>query len=356
MKTNDPILRALYIILVPVVLLIILLNTGMLQRFLPAVTVDGEKYTVVRYNYYYFDYYNSFLEENEGRLAELGYDPELSDSEQSYDPDTTWKEFFQAEAEANLAETAYYYDLAVEAGYQFSEEELAPVEEKLAHNYEQQILYSINSDNYYISYYGSGMDEARYTEELTRQVKAQAYKKYLASTYEPTQADIDQWLAANPIKDYRSADLRIITLEALPDRATGQVGLDQLAALETKLGKREARYEGGVSFEELQTTFSTCALGDQTGALTAVAGALPEELAAWCLEGQDSRSVGDTLAYADEETGLAYFVIFDGLGENGPAVEAKAALAEAAAEATRQQIMSDYPVERSTIGMLLATA
>lgn len=89
-------LRALYIILVPVVLLIILLNSGWLQRLLPAATVHGETYSVVRYNFYYFDYYNSFLEQYEDQLDELGYDPEQTDSEQIRDDGLSWKEFFPA--------------------------------------------------------------------------------------------------------------------------------------------------------------------------------------------------------------------------------------------------------------------
>ena len=49
---NSPLLRAIYIILVPVVLLIILLNSGWLQRYVPAATVHGdEHYTVTRYNF-----------------------------------------------------------------------------------------------------------------------------------------------------------------------------------------------------------------------------------------------------------------------------------------------------------------
>lgn len=355
MKTNDPILRAMYIILVPVVLLIILLNTGMLQKHLTAVTVGDEKYTVVRYNYYYFDYYNSFLEENENRLDELGYDPETADKEQSYDENTTWKEFFQANAEANLVETAYYYDLAAEAGYQFSEEELAPVEETLADHKAEQTLYGIKADNYYISYYGSGMTETAYTEELTRQVKARAYKAHLAAKYEPEQEEIDQWLEANRVEDYQSANLRIITLNALPDRETGEVGADQLTALSTKLSKLAARYERGVPFEELKNSFSTCSLGGADGELTAVYSDLPEELARWCLAGQNGLSSGDTTTYVDGEAGVAYFVIFDGAGENGALLEAQVALSERSMEADRQKILQDYQVVHNTLGMMLVT-
>ena len=117
-------LRALYIILVPIVVLIIILNTGVLQKAFPAARIHGEAYSVVRYNYFYYDYYNRFLEENERRLAELGYDPKLSAGSQTCslaDGEITWKEYFQQSAERNMAETAYYCDLAQAEGYAFSE-------------------------------------------------------------------------------------------------------------------------------------------------------------------------------------------------------------------------------------------
>lgn len=357
MKSNTPpILRAVYIILVPVVLLIILLNSGWLQRFLPAATVNGESYSVVRYNFYYFDYYNSFLEENEDRLDELGYDPQKPDSEQSYDGTMTWKEFFMAAAEESLAETAYYNALAREAGYVFSSEELSPVDERLAAEREFYTSFGLSAGNYYVSYYGAGMDLERYTQELTLLVKGQAYKSHLTAEHQPAQAELDAWLSEAPQAEYLAADLRVITLNALPHRGTGEVGEPQLAALEQKLQALADRYEQGVPFAELQAAFSTCALGDETGALpAATAGQLPKVLAGWCLEGQDGLAPGDTWYGVDREAGVAYFAVLDGFAGSGPELEARASLAHQAVEDQWQSRKADYQVERSSIGMLLAT-
>ena len=266
---NSPLLRAIYIILVPVVLLIILLNSGWLQRYIPAATVHGnEHYTVTRYNFYYFDYYNDFLDQNADRLEELGYDPQQSAKKQAYDGAMTWKEFFQRKAETNMAETAYYCDLADAAGYQFSDEELAPVREKLAKNEAQRTKYGINANNYYLSYYGAGMNEQRYTEELTRKVKAQAYKTHLIETYVPDEFSVSAWLAEHPENEYQAVALKVITLDALPDRADGQIGEAQLNALQAKLARLEERYQSGISFDDLQAEFSTKALGGERGLVT----------------------------------------------------------------------------------------
>ena len=354
--SNPALLRALYIILVPVVALIVLLNTGWLQRLLPAVTVHGERYTVVRYNFYYFDCYNAFLEENETRLDALGYDPKLSDSQQTRPDGSTWKEYFQAQAEASLAETAYYCDLAQAAGYSFTEEEHAPVAERLAANEAQRLQYGITSDNYYVSYYGPGMNEARYTQELTRKVQAQAYKAHLIGSFQPDQEALDQWLDQHPQADYRSVDLRVITLDALPDRATGQVGAEQLDALAAKLGRLTARYAQGVPFAELQASFSSRALGDEDGALTqAIAAELPGGLADWCLTRQEELAAGDTFSYVDTASATAYFALLEGFGPDGPALEAAAALgAQAVQEAQEEALADGYQVEVS-FGMTLAT-
>ena len=350
-------LRALYIILVPVVLLIILLNSGWLQRLLPAATVHGETYSVVRYNFYYFDYYNSFLEQYEDQLDELGYDPEQADSDQIRDDGLSWKEFIRREAEANLAETAYYCDLAQAAGYTFSEEELAPVAEQLAKNEAQRAQYGISSNNYYISYYGAGMNEERYVQELTRKVQAQAYKAHLEAAYTPAPAEVAQWRAEHPETDYQAVHLRVITLEALPDRATGEIGSAQLDALSAKLERLVARYESGVDFAQLQAAFSSRALGDDAGVLRdATTDDLPAGLASWCLANQGTLTAGDTYSYVDSQTGTAYFAVLDGLGDSGPELDAEAALSAQAIETAQQTALeTDYAVSRNPLGMQLAT-
>ncbi len=363
LNSQDPMLRALYIILVPVVLLIIILNTGFLQRTAVAAKVHGESYSVVRYNYYYFDSYNTFLDENADRLDELGYNPKLNDAKQYTADGISWKAFFLAEAEASLAETAYYCDLAEAAGYVYSDEELLPIEVKLAKNAAEQKAGNINAKNYYTAYYGAGMTEAVYTAELTRQVKAEAYKAYLIRSAAPTQAEIDAYIAENAIPDYRTADLRVITLEAQPDRETGEIGQEQTDALGYKMERLVARYEAGESFESLQSAFSTCAVGDSQGYLyNATRLDLPQNIADDLFFGGD-----DPAAYPDgypagwymttSNGTTEYFLLLDGWGGSGPEREATLALGEdALLSQAESDIAADYHVSRQRFGMLLATA
>lgn len=354
---NSSVLRVIYIILVPVVLLIILLNSGWLQRLLPAATVHGESYSVVRYNFYYFDYYNDFLETNADNLEELGYDSQESASQQTYDGSISWKTFFQNEAETDLAETAYYCDLADAAGYEFSQEELAPVQEALAANEAERTQYGISSNNYYLSYYGAGMNESRFTEELTKKAKAQAYKAHLIAEYTPEESEIASWLDEHPEDEYPAVEIEIITLDALPDRATGEVGAEQLSALQAKLNRLEERYESGTTFEELQRDFSTCTLGDIDGNLTATNSAeLPDALTSQLLTDQSALSEGETFTILDKENSAAYFIRIVSLAESGPRADAISALSKQAIEEQEAAALADYTVKQNSLGMMLATS
>lgn len=355
MKNNPYLLRALYIILVPVVLLIILLNTGWLQRFIPAASINGESISVIRYNYYYYDYQTTFLHAHEAELDELGYDTNVDPERQNYSADMTWKEFFQQEAEADMAETAYYCALAEQAGYAFSEEELAPVAERMAANEASATDNGISMKNYYIAYYGPGMNEERYEAELTRVVKAAAYKQYLIDTCQVDEGELEAYLAEHPDTEYESVQLQVISLSATADRATGEVGQPQLDALRAKLEALVARYESGIPFEQLQQAFSD---GEAGTILLTRATQLPGEFVEHYIDRQlrPGVTIDEALTFIDEETGTAYFALRTGAGELGRVVDARAVLGAQAVEAQQAKDISAYRPQRKGFGMLLAAS
>ena len=355
MKNNPYLLRALYIILVPMVLLIILLNTGIIQRYLPAASVDGESFSVVRYNYYFYDYQTTYLNAHEDELDELGYNPDIKPEKQDHPSGMNWLEFFQIGAEANMAETAYYCTLAEQAGYQFSEAELAPIAERVAANAEFATNTGISLKNYYIAYFGSGMSEERYTEELTRVVKAQAYKAYLTATCPVEQSAIDAYVAQNPDIDYRSVQLQVISVSALPDRATGAVGQPQLDALASKLEALVERYESGVPFDQLQRIFSEGKPGVITLTRTSD---LPEAFARHYIDpqAQPDADIGEKLVFIDEQAGVGYFAIYTGMGEPGRTLDAHSVLSQQIIQQQLAQAIKELAVERNTFGMLLAAS
>ena len=358
MKNTPPMIRALYIVLIPVVLLIILLNTGWLQRHLPAAKVAERSYTTVEYDFYYFDAYNAFLEEHEEDLGELGYDVNTSARSQDYDEEMSWQDYFLSLCEKEMSEVEYFHEKAESEGYEFSETDLKYYEEQMSKNLETMEKFGLKEDNFYISYYGRGMTGDVYEKELKYKSEAYSYRDYLIENYEASPEEVEGYLEENKAAtDYKSVNLSLVTATAIPDRTTGEIGSEQIDALSKKMSGLKERYEGGEDFSTLQQSYSDNSLGDESGDLNeATEDDLPEILKQDLLEtDQDALKTGDTMISIDESLGVGYFTLFRGFGEDGNTIEANAALGEVAIDAESGAALDgDYAVKRNRIGMSLA--
>jgi hypothetical protein len=343
--------RIFYIVLIPVILVVVLLNSGILQVWLPAATCGGEKFSAVRYNYYYFSCYNEFINENTGNLASLGFDEKIDLRNQNYDANTTWQDHFRQEAETRLSYAVYYNTLADDAGYVCSAEDLAPVQDQLAANKAECSQKGIAAKNYYKAYYGSGMSELSYTKELTYEVRAHAYAKYLQSNTPITDEAIVAYMTDNQIQDYNTANIRLIAMKAVPDRFSGEVGAPQLDALTERLTRLSARLEAKpTEAETLAQTYSTDASAASGGTLTdQTRSTLPAAISDWCFD--STRKAGDVYTTVDRDSGIAYWVYFDHFGSSAAVIETRLTLQSQAAASRETQELSAYPVVLNSIGM-----
>ena len=195
------------------------------------------------------------------------------------------------------------------------------------------------------------MTESRYQKELTYEVRAQAYAKYLESHTQMTDEEISQYLIQNNISDYLAGNIRLIAMNAVPDRFSGEVGAAQLDALTERMSRLMARLEADPSqADSLARTYSTDASAQNGGLLeNQTKSSVPECISVWCFDA--SRKTGDIDTVVDKENGKAYWVFFEGTGESGAAIEAKAAILEEKAVAQKAAELPSYPVIRNSIGM-----
>ncbi len=356
MKQNNT-TRIFYTILVPVILLVALMNSGFLQARFPAVSIDGTSYNVAQFNFYYFTIYQEYLSENFDDNGENGpFDTSVSLKTQYCEDGTTWRDYFIQQALDWMAEVAYYTTLAEQDGYTFSDEELAPVQEQMDAIEVARTANSISLKNYLVAYWGVGMTEATYTKELTRATKAAVYQTVLAEEYTPAEEEISTWLEENPQTDYQIAYLQIITLDAVADRETGEIGSDQLEALRQRLDQLVERYQSGTDFATLQADYSTCQLGDEAGNLTVLdEEGLPDALAAWCLSGE-ALEEGDLCTEVEESNGIGWCALFVGYGGSAAEQKAVEALSLLAIEAQAEQAVAEMTVTQSSLFMRLAGA
>lgn len=352
---NNKFSRIFYIILVPIILIVILLNSGFLQARVPAITISGAHYNVAQFNYYYFSAYNDFMAENFDENGENGpFDPTVALRSQNKDEDTTWKDYFTSLAEQRMIEVTYYNSQAAVAGYEFSEEELNPIQKQLDFIEADRLENNITLKNYLVAYWGVGMTEEIYTAELTRDVQADAYKAYLTSTAEVSDADIDGWIAAHNPESYPTANLCMIELDAAPDRFTGEIGPQQLADLSEKLDRLTARYEAEPgALAELAASFNDSeALAKTEGALTnGTKDTLPTIVADWVFSG--SVQPGAYTSLLDEESGKAYLVTLTGWGDDAARQTAIQSLRQSQVDEALEEVRTNSSISYRSLGARL---
>lgn len=352
---NDKFSRMFYIILVPVILIVILLNSGFLQARVPAVTISGAHYNVAQFNFYYFTAYNDFVAENFDENGENGpFDISVALRTQDKDENTTWEEYFTNLAEERMVEVTYYSSQASAAGYQFSEEELALVQQQLEKIEAARLENNITMKNYLVAYWGVGMTEQIYTQELTRDVKAEAYARHLASSGEVSDTEIAAWIADNHPESYPSANLCLIELDAAPDRFTGEVGSRQLADLSQKLDRLTARYESAPNtLADLAQNFNDSQeLAKAQGQVSnGTKDTLPGPVAAWVFSGPVQP--GEYTSLLDEEAGKAYLAVLTGWGDDAARETAIIALRQDGAEEALEGFRANVDISYNGLGARL---
>ena len=347
--------RSFFIILVPVILVVILLNSGFLQARVPAVTISGTHYNVAEFNYYYFTALNEYVDEYFDEDGENGpFDLSVSLDEQSRDDGTTWQDYFTQLAEERMIEVIYFNTEAEEAGYVYSDAELAPIQEQLDYIEADRLEYDISLSNYLVAYWGVGMSEAVYTAELTKDVQADAYAAFLSETLEVTEEAAADWIAENNPADYTTACLRVILLYAATDRFTGAVEAQQRTDLSEKLDRLLARYEADPGqIDALAAAFNDDAdLAASLGVWeNAMREDMPDILAGWVYD--EAHTAGDYAALFDEENDMACLVIYEGEGEEAAVLTAVEALRQQSIADAISQLTEDAEITYNILGRQL---
>ena len=159
--------RNLIIMFFPVVFVLVILTLGIPQQLLPAVNIGGEKYTIVDYNFYYYEAYYNFANENYANLGELGLNLNASLKSQDYDENTTWAQHFREVTLADMQEYAILRHEAEAAGFDASQAvaEVHAEKEELIRTY--CVMNNVNDPDQYLSQlYDAGMTEKIYYEQL----------------------------------------------------------------------------------------------------------------------------------------------------------------------------------------------
>lgn len=338
-----------YIILIPVVIFMFTLNSGVFQPHVKALTVGKHSLTAAEFNYYYYSVYIDFTNENYDKLAEIGYKTTSRPRNQRYAEGVTWEDHFKELACERLVRVLVLNDLATEAGYAFTQSDYLPVADRLAEIEAFCAEFGVETKDYFKSYYGGGMNRECFETQLRLETQADAYAAYLAGTMEA--ADTQALLEDNE----SAVTIRTIYFAVAKDRfakETTKTQWDDLAVKTTRLLYRWGEYGGEeAAFARLADSYSEegnpVEGGLHEGLLRTE---LSEELAGWCFDA--GRKAGES-TYIRTGSGDWIILYIDG-GE--------AVLAETAERYGRREAVNDlireraanYTVTEGWLGMQLA--
>ena len=170
-------------------------NTGVLERTLTAVTIGSHKLTAAELNYYYLDSINS--------NAYISYmvtaGVPLDEQEYAGDEYDTWADYFLDTAITTARNTYAVYDEALANGYTLTEEEQGAIDQIVSSMSDYASLSGYNSASAMIrANYGRGCNESTYRDYLTVQQVASSYANKYLSDLDYTQEEIDAYGAEDP--------------------------------------------------------------------------------------------------------------------------------------------------------------
>lgn len=302
---------------------VLVLNSGLLQRTAAAVTVNGTKFTAADMQYYYnMAYQNEATTSQTYAMYGMTYDFDytVDPSKQVYDEATgeTWEDHLIDEAKEAVTYVVALHDAAVKAGHTLTENGQNTIDGILA-SLDTAWIGTYNSrDQFLRANYGAYMTYDRFVELLEMEVLASDYVTAVAEGMEYDAADLEAYYAENADTLDTFTFSQFVLQARVPEAAEGEEELteeEKAAALEEIRAEKEivaqeilAKLTAGedpdaLAEEYADELFSTSIHTDRTGESTA-----GTSYAEWAVE--EGRQIGDTtLAEYTSSTVHNYYVV-----------------------------------------------
>ena len=264
---------------------VLVLNSGILQRSVAAITVNGTKYTAADMQYFYsMQYMNTVTNSQTYAMygIDYGFDYTVDPAKQVYDTQTgqTWHEAFMEYAKKSATYLTAITDAAKKAGHVLSEEGAAARQEVLDNINTAWVGSYTDRDQFLRANYGSYITYDRMVELLDLEVLASDYVNSLTAAMVYDEADYDAYYAEH------ANDLDTFTVTQFVLRAeepTAAEGEQELTAEEKAAGLEAEKAAKKVVAEEILAKLT--------------AGADPEALA------EEYKDELYTATISDERTG-----------------------------------------------------
>lgn len=344
------------IILLPLILALLMLNTGWLQMIVPAVTVYGTSYSALEFSYYFYDAYYDYINEHAEELDELGLDVSKALKDQVYNGDQTWQDYFKEVALDALKEDTILLEAAGDAGFTAQEEVQMACDARIEEVTQYCIVTGLSSlSDYFTTYYGTGMTQERYLELYSAQTLAELYLESIAEDFEPEEDEMIAHASTLSTTAEPTVTLSLAYFGAENDRVTGQPEQrqwDNARILAETFLERWDQEGGGT---ELFCAMAAAYTRLEEGSADVVWENMSAEdlelgLAQWCFEPE--RSEGDTAVIQGEKGWWA--VCYLDQGEDARLLQARQDLWQASYDQWRTERQAGQTITTYALGMAVA--
>lgn len=231
---------------------VLVINSGILQRNVAAVTINGTKFTAADMQYYYNMQYQNAANMSQSYALygiDYGFDYTVDPAKQVYNAETgeTWKDFLLDSAKQGAAYLTAVNDAAKQAGHVLSEKALES-RQAVLDNIETVWVGNYSSREEFLrANYGSYMTYDRFLELLDLEMMAADYVDAITGEMEYDQADYDAYYAehADDLDTFTFTQFVVQAKE--PVAAEGQT----LSAEEKAAGLEQDKADKKVVAEEI---------------------------------------------------------------------------------------------------------
>ena len=313
------------VVFVLVAALLVVVNSGVLERSATAITVDGENYTAAQMNYYYYGIKNSII--NSGYSSFYGIDTSVAMDKQNMsdtakmllqvtdEGDITWDQFFRDYATRQLSVQVMAAKEAEANGMGEDDDIRAEVNEVI-----DSITAGAKEQGYTLkSYlklaYGSTMTVSTFKKMMTLEEVATHYMQHYQEELSYTESQLEEYYQANS-SDFDVASYEYIYFKGTADSTTDADGNTvqptEAASAAAKTAAAEAaaaaleRYQAGESLSVIAADY------ESTGSYSSVdAGSNNgSALSTWVFD--KARTSGESAVVTDDPN--SYVVVFHSVG------------------------------------------
>ena len=316
---------AIAVVFVLVAALLVVVNSGVLERSATAITVDGENYTAAQVNYYYYGIKNSII--NSGYSSFYGIDTSVAMDKQNMsdtakmllqvtdEGDITWDQFFRDYATRQLSVQVMAAKEAEANGMGEDDDIRAEVNEVIDNITAGAKEQGYTLKSYLKLAYGSTMTVSTFKKMMTLEEVATHYMQHYQEELSYTESQLEEYYQANS-SDFDVASYEYIYFKGTADSTTDADGNTvqptEAASEAAKTAAAEAaaaaleRYQAGESLSVIAADY------ESTGSYSSVdAGSNNgSALSTWVFD--KARTSGESAVVTDDPN--SYVVVFHSVG------------------------------------------